>query len=280
MCRPQVGVLVAVITLVNPLLDTDTVTYFTAFVSVQRADCILFVISPRNSPAAVAHLLNKVAVDHLVVGREPAMKNLVSESLELLKTSYPDAKIPDQSPMLTYDELYLSSTPAPSPSSLPLTNTKRDDLAMYFHSSGSTNFPKPTFVSNKKFIEFANVAFWGDQDLCGQTLALHVMPIYHGMGAVQIMFGAITGLSFSCFEPRSPAIVPTAENFLEGAKRTNSQIILSVPTFVETWARDEEALKWLGTQTNGIIYGGGPLNREAGDILAKAGVNIFSMYGT
>lgn len=258
----------------------DTVTFFTSVVAVQRADCTVFVISPRNSPAAVAHLLNKIEVDHLLVGRELTMKDLVSESLALLKTDYPHVKIPELSPMFTYEDLYLSNAPVPSPSSLPLTNTGIEDITMYFHSSGSTNFPKPTLVTNKKFIEFALIAFWGGQDLCGQKLALHVMPIYHGMGAVQIMLGALTGLSFSCFEPKSPAVVPTSENFLDGARRTGSGILLSVPTFVESWTKDEEAVGWLAKNTTGIIYGGGPLNREAGDILAKAGVQIFSMYGT
>jgi acyl-CoA synthetase (AMP-forming)/AMP-acid ligase II len=234
----------------------DTITYFTTFLSAQRADCILFVISPRNSPAAVAHLLDKVKVDHLLVGREPSMQILVKEALELLTSKYEEPKVPELSPMPTFQELYDASVPVPSPESLPLTNTKTDDLSIYFHSSGSTNFPKPTFVSNKHFLEFGINAFFGGHDFCGKTLALHIMPIYHGMGAVQTALAAMTGLQFSVFEPRFPAVVPTAESALEAAMKTDCDIMLSPPTFIETWSRNEDAKKWLASKTGvvGFIY--------------------------
>lgn len=61
----------------------------------------------RNSPVAVAHLLNQVGVDHILVGREQPALDLLNASLECLSTtsSYPD--LPSQSILPIFDDIYL-----------------------------------------------------------------------------------------------------------------------------------------------------------------------------
>ena len=71
---------------------------------IMRAGYVPFPISTRNSPAAVAHLLEKTDAKHLIVGLDPAMQSLATESLEMLK-SQSSAVIPT-SQMTVFSELY------------------------------------------------------------------------------------------------------------------------------------------------------------------------------
>jgi acyl-coenzyme A synthetase/AMP-(fatty) acid ligase len=158
---------------------------------------------------------------------------LVNEALQLLQKSYPSTPIPNMSPMLTYEMLFECDEPAPTPEELPLTNTEPADLAIYFHSSGSTAFPKPIPISNRHFIEYSACSHFGERDFCGKILGLQVMPVFHAMGALQTGLAATTGLALSTFEPKFPATSPTAENFMEAAVRTKSDYLFSVPVFIE-----------------------------------------------
>ena len=72
---------------------------------IMRAGYVPFPISTRNSTAAVAHLLEKTDAKHLVVGLDPAMQSLATESLEMLKSQRPSAVI-TTSQMTVFSELY------------------------------------------------------------------------------------------------------------------------------------------------------------------------------
>ena len=102
--------------------------------SVLRAGYTVFPISPRNSPAAVAHLLNKVGVGHIFIGHEQSLINLASESLKLLGAQYPEASQPDTSPIPLFEDLYLDAED--DPSDIPFERRGLYDVVVYMHSSG------------------------------------------------------------------------------------------------------------------------------------------------
>lgn len=104
-----------------------------------RAGYSAFPISTRNSPAAVAHLLQKVNAAHVLVGTERANQTLISESLALIE----GVAKPSISVMLSYDNMYLEGDEEFVP--LPPVKYNMDDVAFIIHSSGSTAFPKPIF---------------------------------------------------------------------------------------------------------------------------------------
>ncbi|KAJ8094466.1 hypothetical protein PM082_010900 [Marasmius tenuissimus] len=262
------------------LSTADSITYFTMLMCILRADYIAFPISPRNSAAAVAHLLGSVGVDHVLVGHETAMQDLIRESLTKFKEGFPAHPAPTYSPIFAFNEIFLPSFEQAltlKPDELPLTLQPHDNI-MYLHSSGSTAFPKPIPMTNKKMIQFAQLPWFGEQDWTGKVLSLHVMPMYHGMGVLQLTWAAGVGLVVAGFEPKVPSISPTPENLFEGARSTSSDIILCVPSFLEAWARRPDCVSWLASRS-GVIYGGGPLNREAGDLMTRQGVAIFILYG-
>lgn len=91
--------------------------------------------------------------------------------------------------------------------------------------------------------------FYGDLDLTGLRLACHSLPMFHGMGLSLIIWTvssiwlvtctisrlcqAATGLVLTVFRPQIPAQMPTADAVIEGSFHTESDIIFSVPSFLE-----------------------------------------------
>ncbi|KAJ6472708.1 hypothetical protein C8R47DRAFT_1295530, partial [Mycena vitilis] len=265
---------------VSVLASSDTIPYFTVLMSCLRANYVAFPISPRNSPAAIAHLIRKAEVKHLLIGHEAAMSDLANNAIRILKEEYPVAVVPDVSLVPLFDELFLpASRNRISPEDLPYENMGSDAIACIMHSSGSTAFPKPIYWSNHRTIETALIPWFGERDLTDTVLSLHSMPMYHGMGILQMFWSASCGSVLSAFEPASPPTIPTPENLFHAAKATNTDVVFCVPSFIEAWSREPEYVEWLATR-GGVLYGGGPLNKHAGDYMTSQGVSIFVLYGS
>ncbi|KAJ3897995.1 hypothetical protein F5879DRAFT_910286 [Lentinula edodes] len=255
---------------------SETISYFITMMSIIRANFIVFPISPRNSPQAVAHLISKVSVDHILTGHESSMQDLVREALEIVKTSAMN-HVPQVSLAPFFEDLF--ENPVTNADDLPFKRRNPHDILFYIHSSGSTAHPKPIPWTNHRFLELSLIPWFGEQDLCGKILSLHVMPMYHGMGILQLCWTASTGVVVATFKPHSPAILPTPENLFEAATATKSDILFCVPAFIEAWSRVPRYVDWLATRT-GVLFGGGPLNKKAGDLLSSKGVSIFVLYGS
>ncbi|KAH9934352.1 uncharacterized protein B0H18DRAFT_556620 [Fomitopsis serialis] len=264
------------------LAPSDAIPYFTMMMSIMRANYVAFPISPRNSPLAVAHLINKAGVSHVLVGQEPAMQDLASEALGILTTRYGAQTLPILSSMPLFDELFPSPEDGGAEGLVapPAYAYKGPDaLAMILHSSGSTAFPKPIYWTNHRFCQLCLIPWFGERDLTGQVFSLHTMPMFHGMGVLQLCWTASSGLVVSSFEPKSPAPVPTPDTLFVAAKATKSDVVFCVPSFIEAWSRNPEYVRWLATR-GGVLFGGGPLNKEAGDYMTSQGVSIFILYGS
>ncbi|KAJ7046114.1 hypothetical protein C8F04DRAFT_1322704 [Mycena alexandri] len=260
------------------LASSDAIPYFTLIISCMRANYAIFPISPRNSPAAVAHLISKAGVKHVLIGHEPSILELMTAALNILKES-PLADAPDVSYAPLFAELFLPDAEILSPEDIPYEYKGPDAVACILHSSGSTAFPKPIYWSNHRTIEVALTPWFGERDLTNQVLSLHSMPMYHGMGLLQTTWSASCGLVLSTFEPRTVPTIPTPRSVFEGCRVTNTDIAFCVPSFIEAWAREPDYAKWLATRS-GVLYGGGPLNKEAGDYMTSLGVSIFVLYGS
>ena len=74
---------------------------------IMRANYTVFPISIRNSPAAVAHLLNQVGVDHVLVGPERVSQDLANEAIRLYKAQNPSARELNFSPIVEEGTLFL-----------------------------------------------------------------------------------------------------------------------------------------------------------------------------
>lgn len=133
------------------ILATDTISYFTTMVAIMRAGHIAFPVSPRNSPEAVAHLLSKVGVTHILVGSDALTQSTMRKALNLMSNN-----IPTTSSMFTFDELYVKQTEEIKHEE-PLTYAKQslESSAVILHSSGSTAFPKPILWTHYQLLQLA-----------------------------------------------------------------------------------------------------------------------------
>ncbi|OSX58824.1 hypothetical protein POSPLADRAFT_1151619 [Postia placenta MAD-698-R-SB12] len=176
------------------LSNSDSVPYATTTMAIMRANCTAFLISSRNSPAAVAHLLNKVGAKHLLVGDEPSMHGLCKESLDILKTQYSEATVPETSTMLGFEELYLPVSQSPSREDVPYEYKGAKEPAVILHSSGSTAFPKPITLTTRCLLERVSSISWSERDLAGHIISVHAMPMFHAMGMIFAAYTASDGI--------------------------------------------------------------------------------------
>lgn len=100
-----------------------------------RAGMTAFPISPRNSPAAIAHLLSKTNVTHMLIGGEQSLKTLASASLNLI--DHLAVSIPTQSVMPVFEDLYIDQNGVTF-EPLPLEKPSLNDAAVILHSSGKS----------------------------------------------------------------------------------------------------------------------------------------------
>jgi hypothetical protein len=116
---------------------SDTIPYFVLFVSCLRANYLVFPISPRNSPSAVAYLIDKVGVNYLLIGHEPTMQDLSANAIQILKNQYPGTAVPDVSYVPLFEDLFLpQSEGSLAPEDIPYEYHGPDAPAMVIHSSG------------------------------------------------------------------------------------------------------------------------------------------------
>ncbi|KZT73708.1 acetyl-CoA synthetase-like protein [Daedalea quercina L-15889] len=264
---------------VATLSASDAIPYATLVMGIQRAGYVPFPISTRNSPAAVAYLLEKTGVQHVFVGLDHAMQNLFADAVEVLKSQYPSAGIPTASLMPEFGDLYTEELENVAAEDVPYEHPGLDKRAFLLHSSGSTAFPKPIPFTHRSLVQFARYPFYGERDMTDRVVSLHCMPMFHATGILMTLAAASCGQVLGVPAPKTPPPIPTPDLVIHGAMATNVDIVLAVPSMVETWSQHPEYVKWLATR-DGVAYAGGPLNKERGDYLVSQGVRIFNGYGS
>lgn len=112
----------------------DTISYFTLIHGIIRAGYAPFPLSPRNSPAAIAHLLSKTECTHMFVSEDPSMQGLSAGSLKVLAGQ--GGHHVERLPVPFFDEVY---APQSDEEALSIPKAKKVDLTspgLILHSSG------------------------------------------------------------------------------------------------------------------------------------------------
>jgi hypothetical protein len=103
---------------------------------IARAGFVAFLISTRNSPAAIAHLLSATNPTHVLVGIEQSLQTLLTASLDLMDD--PKVVKPTTSFLPEFEDLYFDqdeSTFVP----LPFDRPGLDEPFVTIHSSGNAH---------------------------------------------------------------------------------------------------------------------------------------------
>ncbi|TFY78273.1 hypothetical protein EWM64_g5737 [Hericium alpestre] len=262
--------LLIIVSALTPSLDS--ISYFSSMVGIMQLGLTAFPISTRNSAVGVAHLIRTTGVQQVFVSPDSAMQRLSQEAIDVLAK---DGVSVELLPFPQFSDLYDGSS-SDEPEVVPLDNLSKDATALILHSSGSTAFPKSIKVSHLNFLQWGKAlpnVDYGEVDICGNVIAAHALPMFHGMGATVMTWAACSGAVMGCFPPSSPPVLPNPDNFLEAIVDTNSDLVSCVPAHVE--AANLPILQKL----MGIVFGGAPLNKEIGDALSRAGVKLPPFYG-
>ncbi|PSS37935.1 hypothetical protein PHLCEN_2v227 [Hermanssonia centrifuga] len=178
--------------------------------------------------------------------------------------------------MPSFEELFPCNVEdAAYPVHTPLYDTKQSTIIL--HTSGSTSLPKPVVWRAHHLRQWAIAPWLGDVDLSGVVMACHGLPMFHGIGILQIVSTASCGLIMATFNP-SLNTPPTPALVFEEARITKCELICTIPVFIEYWAKDRAKIDHMKT-LKGVIFGGGPLSKETGDQLASHGVCLYTSYG-
>jgi acyl-CoA synthetase (AMP-forming)/AMP-acid ligase II len=121
---------------------TDTITYFLTWLGLARAGYTVFHISPRNSPAAVAHLLTSKSVVHVLTSCEPGIKAVVTAALAEMDVDE-NRRHHFVSDMPSFDSIMLEEDPTFL--LLPPRDYDQDSVVCYIHSSGESVLARTSF---------------------------------------------------------------------------------------------------------------------------------------
>ncbi|KAF8585451.1 acetyl-CoA synthetase-like protein [Ramaria rubella] len=267
---------------VGILAAIDNITYTTFLIAHMRLThpggpnraLLPFPISPRNSAAAIAHLIYATGIRYLWV-TEGAMRTLADEAL--IKAPLADIVI---LPVPSFSDLYTTS----SASNLQAEedNYPTYDLngqAIILHSSGSTAFPKPRVWTHAFLLELSQTFRRSNVDLRDDILSVHTAPIFHGMGLFSTSWSAASGCIRATGPPRVSPPPLTPELFLQYIVQSRSTVGYSVPSFIEAWAADPDSVKAL-RKLKVIYWGGAPLRPEIGRFLQREGVSICGLFAS
>ncbi|KAJ3528806.1 hypothetical protein NMY22_g9265 [Coprinellus aureogranulatus] len=265
-------------TVVAILAVVDQPSYFGLVAGIIRAGFIAFPISPRNSAAAVADMLQKAGATMVFVSDDKQMRTLAASVQEILaREGHPGMKLLD---VPHFDAIYRTSS---GDSHLPpissVRKTSKDSPALILHSSGSTSFPKPIFLTHRILIEWGLAPYFGEVDISGRVAAMHCLPLLHAIGTAATCWAMTTGVILAHFAPKVPPHMPTPDSVFKCMQATSSNILFCVPAFLEDWALEKDKVAQL-RNLDAIVFGGGPISSEAGNILHKEGCKVGPMYGS
>ncbi|KAJ6606020.1 hypothetical protein DFH09DRAFT_966174, partial [Mycena vulgaris] len=261
-------------TVVGIFATTDTVSYCMLVAAIMRAGMVPFCISPRSAAEGLAHMLQQTNTAAVYISPDSRIQGVISEALALCGKQLPVIEAP------TFDglqgEVDSNSESAPLPA---LQTPALESTALILHSSGSTSiFSKPVYLSHRMHWHYATVPWSSAEDHCGQILATHNLPNFHGIGVFLATWPFSSGLTMAILRPMTPPILPTAENALNGILATKPDLVMSTPASIETWSDDPVGLKMMQS-LKGLLYIGAPLNKRVGDSLVAQGVRLCSAYG-
>ena len=132
-----------------------------------RAGYRAFPISPRNSPAAIVHLLNKTGSHLVLVSDDAPMQALAAATREALEGAE-ELLAMDQNERKQHEVKWLA-TPSfhdfypvegvdPNFESLPpMARPELSSPALILHSSGSTSFPKPIPITQRILLQWSRI---------------------------------------------------------------------------------------------------------------------------
>lgn len=140
-------------------------------------------------------------------------------------------------------------------------------MAWILHSSGSTGFPKPIFLTNIACLANFRKSF-GLRCFC-------TSPLFHSHGLMEMFRAFYTKAPFYCGNHSLPV---TSQHLVEAMSVAKPQQLSAVPYVLQLLAEKEEGIRALA-KTKLVLFGGSSCPDKLGDKLVANGVNLVANYG-
>ncbi|KAF5322455.1 hypothetical protein D9619_001794 [Psilocybe cf. subviscida] len=275
--RGPEGEIIAVVAL------ADTLLYHASTLGMMRGGIIPFLMSPRNSAPAIVKMLKEVSCHKLLTTQE-TLKSIVTEVVELLEKDNYALEVIEMPPLFEIFPHLGSETAADPFEEYPKAAVRPglDDAMLYLHSSGSTGFPKSIKETYRIFCHWA--AFGPMPELSGWKIGCMALPPFHTLGVIIQIIHSMYGLSTVLLyppvasKPSQLPIMPTPDNILDHLRRTKAESLVTIPTLLQIWGQDQEAVDYLATLKL-VGYSGGPVPTKLGNFMASSGVKLSPVYG-
>ncbi|KAM0746573.1 acetyl-CoA synthetase-like protein [Meredithblackwellia eburnea MCA 4105] len=223
-------------------------------------------ISINNSPAAIARLLEETGSTHLVL--HPTYAKVAAEGIDLMPEDKKVTVVPIADP-----EVYGARARKENPTlewDYPLSwEDEADTLCFILHSSGSTGFPKPIYVTHHATIANSVLNF----GMSGFT----TLPMYHN-GGHAMLYRGIYAIKPTWIFPASDLPL-TPSNVLNLLSKCEPEALFAVPYIYKLLAESEEGIARLN-KFKLCIYGGSHMPDDLGDFLVEKGVPLAGNYGS
>ncbi|KAJ3925541.1 MAG: putative aminoadipate reductase [Lentinula lateritia] len=268
--------------------NADAILYTALITGIMKAGLVPFPISPRNSSAALLHLLRKTCT-HRILMTQITLRGVVEglkAELHMVDPTY-ELSI-EEVPSLqdAYPHLGREVAGDPFTPINPVFSPKDLDKGLYLHSSGSTGFPKPILFTHQIIKDDASLLYIRKmREVSHNPLnGTFGLPTFHMMGfCFQILFplyGLITTGVFAPTVTKADAVpvAGTAETVLEAAKIVKPTCMITPPTFFNSWAQSDDAVEFFRTMRS-LSFGGGPIAPRVAESLIVRGVPLSAGFG-
>ncbi|KAI0428588.1 acetyl-CoA synthetase-like protein [Xylaria sp. FL1042] len=240
----------------------NDVRYCALVLAAIKAGHVMFLTSPRNSPAAHRALFDKLNCQILLTtdpAPPPAAAIAQATNVRMLMVPRLDELLANTYPACVYKKTYEEA---------------KNDPLIIIHTSGSTGLPKPLIWTHATGARHQNLTAAApprdvvsvDRIVKGRRVMV-TLPPFHGAGVTQFLFNSIPFGNIS-ISPAAVGIV-TARGLLEALKQTPAEIALLVPSVVAELSQDPDLLEECAQYLELILYIGGDLPQAIGDKVAS-----------
>ncbi|KAK0901479.1 hypothetical protein LTR91_013014 [Friedmanniomyces endolithicus] len=140
-------------------------------------------------------------------------------------------------------------------------------IAWILHSSGSTGFPKPIYLTNMQCLANFRKSFG--------MRAFTASPLFHSGGLMELGRAFYTRSTMYLANHSLPV---TSSNMLRAISAAKPKLVVAVPYVLKLLAEKEEGVQALAA-ADLVLFNGSGCPDDLGDRLVAAGVNLVANYG-
>ena len=140
-------------------------------------------------------------------------------------------------------------------------------IAFVLHSSGSTGFPKPIFLTNMQCLANFRKSF--------AMRAFCTSPLFHSHGLMELFRAFYTRATMYLGNYAFPV---TSQNLIEALSVAKPELVCAVPYVLKLLAEKPEGIRTLA-RAKAVLYAGSSCPDELGNMLVAERVNLIANYG-